>query len=358
MVVESLTEVVAPEGISTKLIAPKSDISLPHAETTNGRVVPFDHPAESKVDFGAAVYGIDLNNFTDADFEFISDALHKHKVLVFKEQPQMLEPQQQYRLTANFDPEETTGGFAHGADPFLTSHNGVNIYGIPNRPAIPVQPQVHILGRGQLPENHYQFPPGFKVKGIDHHDFHLPPHISKEEREKGASRFYQWHWDGSLYNIPPPRVGCLLAVKVPKGPDVTVQWDDGTGTEMKIAPGATAYVAGSRALELLDDEMRAVVSNSRIEYAPHAFKWMSTAHSTRLGHTLETEGLELPREKLPPIDESKICIYPMVWTNPKTGEKSLQVHGQGARKLYLKSSPDGEQTIVDDLKEVRAFMHR
>lgn len=358
MVVESLTEVVAPKGVTARLVATKaSDISLPHADKSNGRVVPLEHPAESKVDFGAEVYGIDLNKLSDADFEFISDALHRHKVLIFKEQPEMLHPQQQYLLTANFDPE-TTGGFAHGSDPYLTSHNNVNIYGIPSRPAIPVQPQVHILGRGEVPTDHYSFPPGFKIKGIDHSEFHLPPHISKEEREKGASRFYQWHWDGALYKIPPPRVGCLLAVRTPKGPDVTVRWDDGTGTEMKIPPGATAYVAGSRALELLDQETRQLAMYSRIEYAPHAFKWMSTAHSARLGHVLETEGLELARDKLPPVNEDDICIYPMVWTNPKTGEKSLQVHGQGAVKLYLKSSLEGEEKIVDDLKEVRAFMHK
>ncbi|KAK5047599.1 hypothetical protein LTR84_006696 [Exophiala bonariae] len=359
MVVESLTEAIAPAGIQARLVATRTfDITLPHAEKTNGNVVPLKHPAKSKVDFGAEVYGIDLNNLSDADFNFISDALHKYKVLIFKEQPKMLEPQSQYLLTANFDPEETTGGFAHGADPYLTSYNNVNIYGIQSRPAIPVQPQVHILGRGEVPESHYQFPPGFKIKGIDHHEFHLPPHISKEEREQGSSRFYQWHWDGALYNIPPPRVGCLLAVRTPRGPDVTVRWDDGTGTEMKIPPGATAYVAGSRALELLDDETRGLAYHSRIEYAPHAFKWMSTAHSARLGHILETEGLELPRSKLPPVDRSKICIYPMVWTNPKTGEKSLQVHGQGAVKLYLKSSLEGEEKIIDDLKQVRDFMHK
>lgn len=209
-----------------------------------------------------------------------------------------------------------------------------------------------------MPENHYDFPPDFEVQGIDHEEFHLPPHISAEDREKGASRFYQWHFDGSLYNIPPPRVGCLLAVRTPKGPDVTVRWDDGTGTEMKIAPGATAMVAGSRALALLDENTRNIVMNSRIEYAPHAFVWMSTAHSTRLGHLLETEGLEKPLDQLPKWEKEKICIYPMVWTNPVTGEKSLQVHGQGAFKLYLKDSPDGEETIVDDLKEVRSFMDK
>jgi hypothetical protein len=137
-----------------------------------------------------------------------------------------------------------------------------------------------------------------------------------------------------------------------------VRWDDGTGTELKIAPGATAMVAGSQALKLLDEETRNIVMHSRIEYAPHCFKWMSTARSTRLGHLIETEGRETPLISLPPWEVKKLCIYPMVWTNPKTGEKSLQVHGQGAFKLYLKSSPDDEEKVIDDLKEVRAFMHK
>lgn len=258
----------------------------------------------------------------------------------------------------SFDPDEKTGGFAHGADPVLLHENGVTIYGLPNRPAINAQPQVHILGRGEVPTNHVDFPPQFKVKGIDHVEFHIPPHIPQEERDQGASRFYQWHWDGSLYNIPPPRVGCLLAVRTPKGPDVTVHWGDGTNRTMKIAPGATAMVAGSRALELLDPELRQIAMHSRIEYAPHAFQWMSTARSAQLGHILETEGREIPLDKLPAWTREKVCIYPMVWTNPVTGEKSLQVHGQGAFKLYLKEAPDGQETVVSDLKEVRAFMHR
>jgi hypothetical protein len=84
---------------------------------------------------------------------------------------------------------------------------------------------------------------------------------------------------------------------------------------------------------------------------------MSTAHSTRLGHTLETEGLEKPLDKLKPWTPAKICTYPMVWQNPVTSEHSLQVHGQGAFKLFLKSSPDDEEQVVEDLGEVRAFLH-
>ncbi|KNG46907.1 TfdA family taurine catabolism dioxygenase TauD [Stemphylium lycopersici] len=353
-----VTAVITEDTKYLRLKAEKPVLDLPHAESTAGRVVPIEHAKDSNVDFGAEIYGIDLNNFTDADFEFISDALFRWKLLVFKEQPEMLKPQQQYLLTANFDPKETTGGFAHGHDPFLTHHNGVDFYGIPKRPAIPVQPQVHILGRGPVPDGHFGFPPGFEVQGINHEEFHLPPHIPAEERELGASRFYQWHFDGSLYEIPPPRVGCLLAVRTPKGPDVTVRWEDDAGTEMRMAPGATAMIAGSCALGLLDEETRNIVMNSRIEYAPHAFVWMSGTHSTRLGHSIETEGLEKPLDQLPKWDMSKVCVYPMVWTNPKTGEKSLQVHGQGAFKLYLKSSLEGPETVVDDLKKVRAFLDK
>lgn len=95
-----ITAVVTEEPTSILLKPQKPNLELPHAETTNGRVVPIQHPEASKVDFGAEIYGIDLNKLTDADFEFVSNALHKWKLLVFKEQPEMLEPQKQYLLTA------------------------------------------------------------------------------------------------------------------------------------------------------------------------------------------------------------------------------------------------------------------
>lgn len=313
--VSATTTSVLEVNAAPLILPARNNQPLLHQQNSNGRITPIQHT--NKADFGAEVHGIDLNNFSDADFDLISDALHTHKLLVFKAQPAMLSPQQQYRLTSRFDPDEKSGGFAHGADPFLTSHNGVDIWGIPKRPAIPIQPQVHILGRGKVPDNHYQFPPDFEIQGVDHTEFHLPPHLTPEERSAGASRFYQWHWDGAIYDIPPPRVGCLLAVKTPKGPDVTVRWEDGTGTEMAIAPGATAMVSGVQALSLLDDATRELVMNSRIEYAPHAFPWMAKARSTRLGHILKTEGKEIPLEQLPPWEPEKVCIYPMVWTSKR-----------------------------------------
>jgi hypothetical protein len=108
-------------------------------------------------------------------------------------------------------------------------------------------------------------------------------------------------------------------------------------------------------LELVPEYLLDVVANSSILYAPKPFKWMSTAHSAQLGHTLVTEGLEIPIEELD-WDESKLKRYPMIWTNPQTGEKSLQIHGQAAWKLFLKSSPNGEEQVIENLAEVRAWM--
>lgn len=95
-----ITTVLTEEVQHLHLLPGKPKLLLPHAESSAGRLAPIAHGPDSHVDFGAEVFGIDLNNFTDADFDFIHDALHRYKLLVFKEQPAMLSPQQQYKLTS------------------------------------------------------------------------------------------------------------------------------------------------------------------------------------------------------------------------------------------------------------------
>jgi hypothetical protein len=87
-----------------------------------------------------------------------------------------------------------------------------------------------------------------------------------------------------------------------------------------VADSLFPDVAGSRALALVPEHLKSIVEHSSILYAPKPFKWMSTAHSTQLGHTLVTEGLEIPIAELE-FEESKLKRYPMIWTNPQTGEK-------------------------------------
>jgi alpha-ketoglutarate-dependent taurine dioxygenase len=66
-----------------------------------------------------------------------------------------------------------------------------------------------------------------------------------------------------------------------------------------------------------------------------------------------SDGLETPYDDLPSNDPALVMRYPLVWRNPYTGEKMLQVHHLVAAKLYVRTSPDGPETVIDDLKEVR-----
>jgi alpha-ketoglutarate-dependent taurine dioxygenase len=66
----------------------------------------------------------------------------------------------------------------------------------------------------------------------------------------------------------------------------------------------------------------------------------------------------VPFDDLPPWDEQEIMIYPMVWTCPVTGQRSFQVHPVPVYKMHLKTSPDGPETTLTDLAEIRALLNR
>jgi alpha-ketoglutarate-dependent taurine dioxygenase len=167
------------------------------------------------------------------------------------------------------------------------------------------------------------------------------------------TRFYRWHIDAALYGLAPPIVTTLLAVKVPGGRKQVVRYDDGTGDELEVPLGTTAFVSGEEIYEALSPEDQVFARTTRVEYAPHPYIWMSTARSRSTGLGLVSEGKELSLDQLPPIEETKIQILPMCWKNPVTGKLSLQVHPSAVRKLHL-----GDGTVVEDLTEVREIVHR
>lgn len=80
---------------------------------------------------------------------------------------------------------------------------------------------------------------------------------------------------------------------------------------------------------------------------------MSPAHSRSTGLGLHSEGLELPSSELPPIDEKKIMVFPMVWKNPVTGKLALQIHPSAVRRIHC---ADG--TVIDDLERVRDIVYK
>ena len=88
-----------------------------------------------------------------------------------------------------------------------------------------------------------------------------------------------------------------------------------------------------------------------------SIRWVSQAKQDSLGITIpQKQGKELSAEEMPPVDPAKIKTYPMVWKNEVTGKPAFMVHNFIVQKIYLKTTPDSEERIIDDVDEVRAFL--
>jgi len=253
-----------------------------------------------------------------------------------------LSPKAQYQLTQRFDP--SAQGYGHGKT--LDAKRSILH---PDLKTVPHQPQVQVIGNGFIAS--YEGLENIKLVHPHHKKFHKHPIPEAEDID--YTRFYRWHIDAALYDLNPPRVTSLMAVSVPKGRRQTLRYDDDSGEEMDVPLGTTAFVSGYNMYDILSDAEKAFVRTSKIEYAPHPYIWMSSAKSRSDGLGLLSEDLELPTSELPPIDESKIQVLPMLWKNPVTGQLALQIHPSAVRKIHL---PDG--TVIDDLKEVREIVHR
>ena len=118
--------------------------------------------------------------------------------------------------------------------------------------------------------------------------------------------------DAALYDLQPPRVTALYGRIVPQGPKQIVRYDDGTGDELEVPLAATAFASGRVMFDLLPRELKSVAVRGRVRYAPHPYVWVSTAKAKSTALGMETEGLEVPLDQLPPWDESKVQITPMV----------------------------------------------
>ncbi|KAI8162576.1 putative dioxygenase [Colletotrichum sp. SAR 10_70] len=300
-------------------------------------------PAEgSAVDFGAVVSNVDIENLTDADFDAIRDALFKHQVLVFKKQSHV-SPKAQYEITQRFDPD---AGASYGHAKTIDAKRSILH---PDLKTIPHQPQVQVIGNGFVEE--YEGLKNIQLRHPHHRTFHATTIPAQDDLD--FTRFYRWHIDAALYGLAPPVATTLLAVRVPGGRKQTLRYDDGSGEEMTVPLGTTAFVSGYAMYDNLSPEDQEFVRTTKVEYAPHPYVWMSSAKSRSDGLGLVSEDKEVPLADLPPIEEDKIQILPMCWRNPVTGRLALQVHPSAVRKLHLK---DG--SVVENLAEVRETVHR
>ena len=282
-----------------------------------------------------------LTCLIDADFDVIRDALFRHQVIIFKDQGHV-SPKKQFELTQRFDPAATSYG--HG-----TTLDAKQSILHPDLKTIPHQPQVQVIGNGFVPS--YEGLTNVTLKHPHHRTFHAT-HIPDEE-DLACTRFYRWHIDAALYDLAPPVVTTLLAVRVPAGRTQTLRYDDGTGDTLPVPLGTTAFTSGETSYALLSPSDAAFARTTRVEYAAHPYAWLRGARSRPTGLGMETEGREAPDAALPPVDPAKVQILPMTWRNPATGRLALQIHPSAVRRLHL---ADG--SVVDDLEVVRDTVYR
>lgn len=254
-----------------------------------------------------------------------------------------LSPKKQYEITQRFDPS-ATASYGHGKT--LDAKRSILH---PDLKTVPHQPQVQIIGNGFVEA--YEGLENFRLRHPHHRTFHKT--VVPDEDDLDFTRFYRWHIDAALYGLAPPVATSLLAVGVPAGRTQVVRYDDGSGDELRVPLGTTAFVSGRAMYDALSPEDQLFARTTRVEYAPHPYVWMSGARSRTDGLGLVSEGKELALDDLPPVEADKIQVLPMCWRDPHTGRLALQVHPSAVRKLHL---ADG--TVLDDLEQVREIVHR
>lgn len=289
----------------------------------------------------------DPSELIDEDFQQLYEALLTYLVIVI---PGMenLAPKSQWKLTARFDPtcDQTGKSYGHGKE-FRHKDSVLKLDGM----TIPDQPQVQVLGQGHWPAGHYGMGE-LELRHPVHFTFHQSPLSDDEAYGEDKTRFYRWHIDSALYGLSPPVCTTLLGISVPpQSKKQTIEYED-DGDKLEVTQGATAFVSGANAFEMLSPEDKELVLNSKVIYAPHPYIFISPAKATSDGLTMVSEGKEKDLNDLPPWEESKIKKLPMVWTNPVTKKHHLQVHGCCVHKIEL---ADGS---ILELEEARKLVYR
>lgn len=301
----------------------------------------------------------DPSTLNDADFKTLFEAVHSNMVVVIPGQKE-LSPKSQYVLTKRFDPtipepkpDSGFAGYGHGKE-FRHDQSVLKKDGC----SVKTQPQVQILGQGVFEADEPGNENGDRISLThpSHTTFHHTPLTQDEIINEHKTRFYRWHIDSALYDLAPPVVTTLLGIKVPPSTQTqTIDYDDGSGDKLELSQGATCFVNGEQAFAGLSEEDKQFALNTTVEYAPHPYIFISPTGATKDGLTIVSEGKEMPLDKLPEWEESKIKKLPMVWTNPVTKKHHLQLHGCCLNKLHTKLADGTTKTY--ELKEAREKAH-
>lgn len=154
----------------------------------------------------------------------------------------------------------------------------------------------------------------------------------------------------------------LYGLEMPTSRRNVVRYDDGTGDELKVPLGGTActypcpspplnisrasflttlrlpvVVSGKAMFDLLPAEYKSLAVRMRVKYMPHPYIAIGTAKSRPTGLGMESDGLEVPFEDLPPWEEKHVKTFPVCWKNPVTGNLHVQVHPSGIHELVRRN---------------------
>ncbi|KAJ2917854.1 hypothetical protein MD484_g2551, partial [Candolleomyces efflorescens] len=288
-------------------------------------------------------------------FRNVEDAIYRHGIILFRDVE--LTPEEQYNIVKAFD--TSAKQYGHGNDHEKATKTVLHSY----LNAIPRVPQVQVIGHGTVRD--HEGLEELKLKHGHHRTFHetlIPP---EDEEKFGATRFFRWHMDAALYNFEPPKVTALYGIRVPQGPEQVVWYGDGSGDELPVPLGTTAFISGKVTFDILPDEWKSFAVRARARYAPHPFEWIRNAKAVSTGLGIVSEGLEKPFTELSSWEEEKRKTYPFLWKNPVTGDLHFQVHPMTITDIYVDPLPSTtterkgrypEGGHITDLKEIRAIL--
>ncbi|KAJ5766328.1 alpha-ketoglutarate dependent xanthine dioxygenase [Penicillium nucicola] len=314
------------------------------------QVTPISPPNGSKVEMGAIITGADMNNLTDEEFGSIRNAIYTYQVVIVKGQ-QELKPINQFEFVHRLDPDTTA---VHG---FMTDDVTDDTVGVLGGKfnLVPGSKGVTLVGQGHISDNKHGNQ-GLTLRSGTHADLHVET-LSADELARGQSRFGAFHFDGVIYGSYPSRVTTLRCIQAPKGPEVTIRWDDGTNRVMTANPGLTAFINSAQLYEMLTAEEKVLVDHSSWVPAPQPYVWTGTRKIRNCGVGMASGGTTVPLDQLPPWTADKVYRLPMVWVNPVTGVKCFQILPDVVHKLYFNSEAGADERVVEDGEEIRLWLN-
>lgn len=172
---------------------------------------------------------------------------------------------------------------------------------------IPGAENVHLIGKGYQGLDHY----GIKDKTL-HYSYpnNYTEPFTEEEFNAGNTRFQAWHADAAWFKRDPALFISFRTIKLPEGPEQTINWDDGSGLSMKMKPGRTAWFSSSQLYDLLLEEEKNMADHSWVEYMYYPFQWTAKCRTTPNGMGLVSEDREVTMQQM----EKE---YPEVDRDPK-----------------------------------------